>query len=115
MLEFSESDVTLSTTYLDRSDNNQIKNFDPTVDKRFQWAFVFQQAVDKLPDEVRNSVHVRILLRWRPYRHRKTYAAEENCICNHEWQHSCIVEAPLNTGETLASHKLQFKIFILSR
>ena len=55
IVSFSESDVTLSTTYLDRVDN-RIKQFDPTVDTRYQWAFVFQQAVDKLPDNVREAL-----------------------------------------------------------
>ena len=105
MLYFSESDVTLNTTYLDRVDN-RIKEFDPKVDTRYQWAFVFQQAVDKLPEDVRNSVHTRILLRWRPQDHRKQHAAEENCICNHAWQHSCVVELAVNTGHLLYSSKI---------
>ena len=117
---FSESDVTLNTTYLDRSDN-RIKELDPTVDRKYQWVFPFQQAVDKLPDDVRNSVHTRIFLRWKPPGHRRVHAAEENCICNQAWQHSCVVELVLDTGH---SHTLmllsQFKIyksliFILTR
>ena len=54
-VSFRESDVTLNTTYLDRVDN-RIKEFDPKVDTRYQWAFVFQQAVDKLPDNVREAL-----------------------------------------------------------
>ena len=100
LLDFSESDVTLNTTYLDRTDN-RIKELDPTVDRKYQWVFVFQQAVDKLPDDVRNSVHTRIFLRWKPPGHRRLHAAEENCICNHAWQHSCVVELVLDTGHTL--------------
>ena len=100
LLDFSESDVTLNTTYLDRTDN-RIKELDPTVDRKYQWVFVFQQAVDKLPDDVRNSVHTRIFLRWKPPGHRRLHAAEENCICNHAWQHSCVVELVLDTGGTL--------------
>ena len=100
LLDFSESDVTLNTTYLDRTDN-RIKELDPTVDRKYQWVFVFQQAVDKLPDAVRNSVHTRIFLRWKPPGHRRLHAAEENCICNQAWQHSCVVELVLDTGHTL--------------
>ena len=100
LLDFSESDVTLNTTYLDRTDN-RIKELDPTVDRKYQWVFVFQQAVDKLPEDVRNSVHTRIFLRWKPPGHRRLHAAEENCICNQAWQHSCVVELVLDTGGTL--------------
>ena len=60
----SESDVTWSPTYLDRM-TNQVEEFDPSLDKSFQWVFVFQQGVDKLPAKVKHSVHTRILLRWR--------------------------------------------------
>ena len=44
---------------------NQVEEFDPSLDKSFQWVFVFQQGVDKLPAKVKHSVHTRILLRWR--------------------------------------------------
>ena len=42
---------------------NQVEEFDPSLDKSFQWVFVFQQGVDKLPPAVRHAVHTRILLR----------------------------------------------------
>ena len=42
---------------------NQVEEFDPSLDKSFQWAVVFQQGVDKLPPAVRHAVHTRILLR----------------------------------------------------
>ena len=118
LLDFSESDVTLNTTYLDRTDN-RIKELDPTVDRKYQWVFVFQQAVDKLPDAVRNSVHTRIFLRWKPPGHRRLHAAEENCICNQAWQHSCVVELVLDTGHTLMLlsqfNVYKSSIFIITR
>ena len=58
----SESDVTWSPTYMDRM-TNQVEEFDPSLDRSFQWVFVFQQGVDKLPPAVRHAVHTRILLR----------------------------------------------------
>lgn len=56
--------MTLNTTYLNRI-SNRIQKMDPEKDTKFQWVFVFQQGVDKLPSKVKHSVHTRILLRWR--------------------------------------------------
>ena len=43
--------------------SNRLQKMDPEKDTKFQWVFVFQQGVDKLPSRVKNSVHTRILLR----------------------------------------------------
>ena len=54
--------MTLNTTYLNRI-SGRLQKMDPEKDTKFQWVFVFQQGVDKLPPAVRHAVHTRILLR----------------------------------------------------
>ena len=91
--------------YLDRRDN-KIKNFDSTElaghvketgNLRFQWPFAFQQAVDKLPPDVRHSVHIRILLRLQRGKTR-FHAAEEKCICDSSRPHSCVATLSVTPG-----------------
>ena len=121
---FRESDVHMDMNgpYLDRRDN-KIKNFDSTElaghvkesgNLRFQWPFAFQQAVDKLPPDVRHSVHIRILLRLQRGKTR-FHAAEEKCICDSSRPHSCVATLSVTPGvQTLNNKYPETVLLVLS-
>jgi len=84
----NSSDLTLGKTYIDRKDENKTKEFNKW--DVWSWTFAFQEAVEKLDEEERFSVDVRILLRFYPGL-TSTSTAEENCIGDHSWERGCIM------------------------
>ena len=84
------SDLEWSNTYIDRADQNKTKKFNHNSGEKNQWPLLFQQAVDKMPPKLRHSVHIRLLLKLKRQNGINFHAAEEFCICNPSWPHSCI-------------------------
>ena len=81
---FSESDVTLADTYVDRSDGNITKEANKY--RTLSWTFRFQEAVAKLNTDP--TIDIRVLMSY--YSGIVTSsAAEENCICGN-WPFACI-------------------------
>ena len=81
---FSDSDVTLAETYVDRNDGNITKEANQY--RTLSWTFRFQEAVANLrPDP---TIDIRVLMSF--YRGIvSSSAAEENCICGN-WPFACI-------------------------
>ena len=77
--KISESDVTLSNTFVDRNDRNRTKKFSP--DNIVAQTFAFQEAVFKLPSPLKQEVNLRILF-MREGPHVSLGTAEEMCICD---------------------------------
>merc|ERR1712105_24152 len=77
---------------------NITKIFDKT--ELFPYAFVFQEAVEKLEDSVRYSVDVHVLLiSFSILEVTRMSAAEENCICQREG-FGCVIVLAIETMKT---------------
>ena len=79
--KLSESDITFGPTYKDRWENDTIKKYNESSYEAT--TFSFQEAVEKLPKNIREKVNLRILFILR----RSTFSdylgqSEEMCVCN---------------------------------
>ena len=79
--KLNKSDITFGPTYKDRKDNDTIKKYDESSFE--SQTFSFQEAVEKLPENIKDKVNIRILFVLR----RSTFTSyrgfsEEMCVCN---------------------------------
>ena len=107
---FSESDVTLADTYVDRNDRNITKEANQY--RTLSWTFRFQEAVANLKSDP--TIDIRVLMSY--YRGiSSSSAAEENCICGN-WPFACIAVLTVDECNTVTAENLiNYHIFPLYR